>query len=192
MTSSVIDSNSRVVVEDGNEKTVKILLSDEEYPEGIHLDIFNSEALESNVSLEQYDSIADKKYRVAKVSFNTTSGIVSDLPYVVTLRGISKYRKDITFLYMTKDVPLPARPMVTTGIEDGFATNSRIYPNPFRAELFIEGSHATFINTLGNVVMQSVLQEGQPLNTSALPAGFYVLQVVDDNGIRKTIKVTKE
>ena len=185
-------TNNKVVVTDGAQKVVTVVMSDAGDFSNVHFELYVSEKIAQNVTLEQYDSLAGK-FRIAKLSFNTTSDIVSDLPYPVILRGISFFRKDISFLYMTKDVPLPVVPVIVSGLEGMNLSEPElmVYPNPFHSELYVDGTEAIFINALGNVMMRSPLTKGEPVNTSALPVGFYILQVVDEIGTRKNIRLIR-
>jgi hypothetical protein len=190
ITSSIDDSNGRVVVKKDEEKVIKVILSDEMYPGNLRFDLFRSKTIKNNVTLTQYDSIAGKKFRVAKLQLKTTSDIVSDLPYAITLRAVSTYWTDISFMYATTDTP-PLQ--VVTGIEDEITPGNQlnVFPNPFQSEVYVEGTEAIFINSIGRIVMRSTLQEGISVNTSALPAGFYILQVVNADGMTRTMRLIR-
>ncbi len=145
LTSSVDAPDNKVVVTDGSKAIVKVLLSGDGMDDKLRFEIFVGENITPNVSLVQYDSIAEKKYRVGKISINTTSDIITDNPYSILVRAIAEYRKDISFLYMTKDVPLPEvpdthdeDPEVVTAVEDEAGKSLNVYPNPFRSELFVD------------------------------------------------------
>jgi hypothetical protein len=188
ITSSVDDPNNRITVLDGKDATVKVFFQktvDEN--EKLSFELNYSEALNNNVTFEEFDSlmlVSQHGYvntRVGKLSIKTTPDIVSDLPYPVTLRGLSRqYQADITLLYMTKDIPLPdpTWQAVVTGLEED--QHLKIYPIPFQSELYVDGTsftEATFMDELGRDVMRSPLQQNQPVNTSSLSAGFYLLKV---------------
>ncbi|HMJ69007.1 MAG TPA: T9SS type A sorting domain-containing protein [Cyclobacteriaceae bacterium] len=194
LTSSITDSSNKVVILEGQEKKIKVVLSDNDEVDTLYLDLYFNKIIKDNISITQYDSAAgDRKIRVAILSLKTTHDALSDLPYPVTLRGNSTYRKDITFLYMTRNVDLPNTPPpppVVTGLLD--EKEFRIYPNPFRSELYIEettSTEATFINSFGQIVMKSRLQKGQPVNTMGLPAGLYILQITGKDGVSNTLKL---
>jgi hypothetical protein len=205
--SSFSDQNGKIVVRENEQTVVQLLLSDandysHEYD--FEFDMFISDKIKDNVVLTQYDSVASsnlQRFRVGKLSFNTTTEVVSDMPYTVLIRGKAHSNsgnplilKDVAFLYMTKDKPLPGTPKdtdVVTAVIDEKKKAINVYPNPFRSELYVDGTEAIFINNVGQTVMTSRLQKGKPVNTSVLPAGFYVLKVVGDDGLTRSVKVVR-
>lgn len=191
--SSSADPNGRVVVTDGKEKKIKLVLTDDKTVDSVYFDIYYNKTISKNISFHQYDSTTqDRKFKIGSLVLKTSSEISSELPYVVSLRGHASYIRDVAFLYMTQDVDLPKVPEIVTGFSE--KKQLKVYPNPFRAEIYIDGetlSDATFINSLGQSVMRSSLEPGQPVNTASLPAGFYVLQVNDKNGGKTWFKVVR-
>ena len=87
-----------------------------------------------------------------------------------------------------------------TGVEDGFANDLNIYPNPFTGEVRITGAvavetwHAAslqIINAAGTVLhTQIITSPGETVKLEDLPAGVYFLRLVKD-GKTKTVKVVK-
>src|ERR1041385_7632521 len=117
LSSSVNDPDNKLVVTDGHQKTIKLILSTQRTSSTTNLDIYYNKAIANNVLLSQHDSL-NGYFIIATLQLTTTPDIVSDLPYPITIRGRANYSKDITFLYMTKDVDLPKLPDVITGLED--------------------------------------------------------------------------
>jgi hypothetical protein len=191
LTSSVADADNKVVVPDGQERKVKVILSDNSSVSNLNFDLYYNTILKNNISMTQYDSIAvDRKLRVAVLTLKTTLQVLSDLPYPITLRGRASYRTDITFLYMTKNGDLPDLPV---GLPD--ENTVTVYPNPFHSEVYVDGttsSEATFINSLGQPVMKSPVQQGQPVNTTSLPAGFYLLKITHPDGVVRKFKLIRD
>lgn len=197
LTSSVTDASRAVLVTEGQERKIKVILSDKMQASNLHFDLYRNKVIEDNISITQYDSTtADLKLRVAILTLKTTSDVLSDSPYPVTLSGYASYRTDITFLYRTRDTPStppPPPPPVVTGLID--EEGLKVYPNPFASELYVDGIEAgevTFINSVGQVAMRFTLTQGGPVNTTNLPAGFYLLQVIDKDGVSSKLKVIRD
>lgn len=193
LTNSLSTSDGRVVVTEGKEKKIKVFLAENSSVAINKFDVYYNQSIRDNIKVEQYDSTAgDRNVRVAVLTLKTTSNMVSDLPYPISLRGNANYRADATFLLMTKDVPLPPPPIVTA-VSEGRVFN--VYPNPFGSELYVEGTafgEATFTDVLGKEVMRSVVREGRVIDTATLPGGVYTLQLYGDDGKRKRMKVVRE
>jgi len=89
-------------------------------------------------------------------------------------------------------------PDVTTGTEELFAPNLKIYPNPFTNELRITGAaetvHATSLritNAAGVVVhAQMITGADEIIHLEHLPAGLYFFTFEND-GKARTVKVVK-
>jgi hypothetical protein len=198
LTSTVNDSSKRVVVTDGQQKKIKVLLTDKNGMKNLSFDLHFNKIIKDNISFTQYDSTgAGGKYRVGVVTLKTTAGMVNDLPYPITLRGHASYLTDVTFLYMTKSIDLPGYepggPDQVVGLPD--EPELTVYPNPFNSEVFVDGTSATevtFLNAAGQVVMKTPLRHGQPLNTSSLPSGFYLLRITDKNGVNTHMKLVRQ
>lgn len=190
VTSTVDDSSGRVTVEEGKQKDIKFVLSDDNYGDNLHFDLIANDAIQDNVTFTQYDSLPPGRvFRVGKLKLKTTPGIVSDLPYLITVRGVSVYKKDITIMYLTSSNPLP---QVITGVHESRSqTKLNVFPNPFQSQLYVDGKEATFLNSAGHVVMRSPIQKGSPVDTSSIPAGFYILQVVGHDGSKQTAKLIR-
>jgi hypothetical protein len=185
LSDTLSDPDNKLIVTDSQEKKIKFILSDNKGVDSLYFELYYNNTIKNNISIQYHDSTSDdKKFRIATLSLKTSSDIVTDLPYPVTLRGHSNYLKDITLLYLTKDVELPGVPgEVVTAVTE--ITLHHAYPNPFRSELYIDAgasAHVTFINGLGQVVMTSPVLQGQPVNTETLPAGSYILKIADPGG----------
>ncbi len=173
-TSSIDDPDNKIVVTEGHSRKIKLVRDAAADIGGYH--VYYNEALEENVTFSEYDS---GEFKVASIVINTTGDVVADVPYPITLRAHGTfYDKDYTFLYLTKEEEETEEPEIV-GLEDDKG-ELKVYPNPFYSELFVDATgEASLINSIGQVVMTSQLLHGQPLNTSQLPAGFYVLQIAN-------------
>ncbi|HZY80515.1 MAG TPA: hypothetical protein VFE50_13400, partial [Cyclobacteriaceae bacterium] len=116
MTNSVTEDNNKLLVTEGKEKKVKVILSEVNSNDSLYLDVYFNKAIRSNISINKRDSIAgNMKFKIAMITLKTTSNIVSEQPYPVTVSGRSKYRVDFTFLYNTKE---PTPDPIVTGVLD--------------------------------------------------------------------------
>lgn len=56
-----------------------------------------------------------------------------------------------------------------------------LFPNPAKSQLSIEGlegaAEVQIVNALGRTLFSGIVQPGEPIDVSALPAGVYLLQV---------------
>jgi hypothetical protein len=82
------------------------------------------------------------------------------------------------------------------GIAEHNAVGAEVFPNPFSNTLQInltgEENHVRMYNGLGQVVFEQVMNKGRnEINTSALDAGIYFLEIVSGSQ-SATIKVVKE
>jgi|GEM_PF-2385454 len=83
-----------------------------------------------------------------------------------------------------------------TAIDEITADNLRIYPNPVRDELKIDGDVPfdnlpfTIYNLAGNQIVNSHWLNGKSINVSNLPSGVYFLKIETDSGVvtRKFVK----
>lgn len=182
ISSSVTDPDKRIVVTDGQEKKIKVLLYNDRSSTKLGFEVYYSQGIKGNIVVSQYDSIkSGRTFRVAVLTLKTTSNILSDFPYTISLRGNSDVSMDISFLYLTKDVPFPPQPTQPVGLGDDRIFS--VYPNPFYSELYVEGlpsTEAVLINASGQVVMKLNLRDGQPINTASLPHGLYILKTADN------------
>jgi hypothetical protein len=152
--------------------------------------------IKDNITLNEYDSVnGGMHFRVAILSLKTTPDVSSDLPYPVTLRGVSAHQLDVTFLYLTRNVSLPDYDPAPFVVGLGDEEHLQVYPNPFSVELFVESSSPTkliiFDNT-GRPVLKATTQKGKAIDTSALLPGLYILNLVNDVVSRKTKLVKSE
>lgn len=85
-----------------------------------------------------------------------------------------------------------------TGISNIQESSMSIYPNPANNILYIDkvkNKNTTYriTNTIGTVVQQGLLQQGNnSISLALLPAGIYILECMDNEGLRKTTKIIKE
>lgn len=193
LTNSLSTSDGRVLVTEGKEKKVKVFLAENSSVVINKFDVYYNQSIKDNIKVEEYDSTAgDRNVRVAVLTLKATSNMVSDLPYPITLRGNANYRADATFLWMTKDAPLPPPPIVT-GVLEGRVVN--VYPNPFWSELYVEGEGFTevmFTDVMGREVMRSRIFKDEAVNTSGLERGVYLLKMVGEEGEIRRVKVVRE
>ena len=81
---------------------------------------------------------------------------------------------------------------------ESFDTNSiEIYPNPTKNILNIinlsENCEYTIFNIMGSKVLSgNVSQESNSIDLSELQSGYYILNLINSNGLNKTLKVIKE
>lgn len=77
----------------------------------------------------------------------------------------------------------------SSGIDDVYGNSLRIYPNPARDRLNIDGQYTrlVFSNMSGAVVM-TVDGKQETIDVSSLPAGLYILTVIDDEANVSTNK----
>lgn len=185
--------DNKVSVAEGQKKKIKVILSGG----AENFTLYFSETLKENVGFTQYDSLNDDQaFKVAFVTLTTTTGILSDLPYPITLRGnksLTFRQADITFLYFTRDIEFPPPPPPVVGFEDEVEVS--VYPNPFQSELYIGGTMSTqavLLNSAGQVLINTSVHPGQPINTSALGVGYYVLQIVGKDETIRSVSLIRE
>lgn len=70
--------------------------------------------------------------------------------------------------------------------------NVHVYPNPANNFIVVEAEkelHASVLSLVGQQVLQQELNSSKnKINTAQLPAGTYILQLMDDNGQRGTMR----
>ncbi len=188
----ITDPIGKVLVEPGNQRQIKVLVSDSTVVDTVFWEPHFSPALSSNITFTQYDSVTlTRKMKVGLLTITSTNDIERNPPYQITLRAFSSnIAKDISFLFFTKDVEL----QVVTAIQES-NTNVNAYPNPCINELFVSGvkqqANARFYNALGQMVSQSKPDDQMRLDTSPLSAGIYFLVLTDGNQSTR-LKVIKK
>ncbi|MDD2197497.1 MAG: choice-of-anchor J domain-containing protein, partial [Bacteroidales bacterium] len=92
------------------------------------------------------------------------------------------------------DVSKPIE-MVPTGIDSGFLSNLKVYPNPFSNEISITNAdkvnRVIITNIVGQRLMDITLNGSETINTSELTSGIYLVTFEGNNGestVRKMIK----
>ena len=82
-----------------------------------------------------------------------------------------------------------------TGIESQPAVqNIGVYPNPFSAELIVNGfkGRVELYNAIGQLVLSQPVNVQESINTAELAKGAYMVKLIDTNGNAvKTIKMMK-
>ena len=187
--------NARVVVTQDQTKTIKFLLRDKNM-DSLRWTLDRDSLLLENVTLTEYDSAADdENFRIGLLSLHTTASIVRDDHYVISLRGSSysntglyQRRADANVLFFTKDVPIHEIPgQDITGVAENTPEISA-YPVPCHAWIHLDGvrtgAQLTFRNVQGQNALEVQKEQNLPVNISALPVGFYILEVND--GVRRS------
>jgi hypothetical protein len=196
-TKPVTDALGKITVLNGNQKSVKVILSDNENPDALAWTAYyDSTALTDNIVFTQYDSATtDLKFKVGVFQFSTTSPIVRDLPYEIILRGTPThngrpYETDLSFLIFTKDIDLPVVAAIKTSEKEQTA-----FPNPFTNELHFsgatQGSRVEIYNGFGKKVESTEVDSDGKIDTSQIPNGIYILTLADQNQILR-FKVMKK
>ncbi|HEV8514852.1 MAG TPA: T9SS type A sorting domain-containing protein [Cyclobacteriaceae bacterium] len=193
-TDPINDPLGKVLVLPGNRTKIKVMLSDSLTTDSISWEPYFDKALSNYISFTQYDSATiTKKFKVGLLTLTSDNSISRGLPYEIILRGTSFFTdlfvaKDLSFLFFTKDVDLPVITGVTL-LDKDIAP----YPNPFTNELHfandVQLEKIQIYNTLGQLVNQSVIYTKDYIDTSVLPAGIYILNVIGED--RKRFKVMK-
>ena len=81
-----------------------------------------------------------------------------------------------------------------TGVEDVNTTVVRVYPNPIADVLYVDGAEVgqySLYNLSGQLLMNRKENGAQQLPMSGVPAGEYILQLVDTQGKISVHRVTK-
>lgn len=190
---SIVDPNNKVFVEENKQRTVRAVLMDNELSNEVKWDVFYDNKIAANMTFSQHDSVAgSKKIKVGLLTLQSASSIIRVNPYSITLRGTSTtsggvFSKDISYLFFTKDIDLP----VVTAIPDRPVKQITVYPNPFSHYLFVDGQsdvdefELILMDITGKVIFRTKGKAGQPIDTSSLPAGLYVLQIRNDLTIQQ-------
>ncbi len=82
----------------------------------------------------------------------------------------------------------------TVGVSEQDAVEFAVYPNPAQDEVMIKGAfdqaNVTVYNTQGQQVLNTMIANGQRINTSALNAGMYLVKVeVDGQSTTKNLSI---
>ncbi len=178
------DLNGKIFVENGETKTVKLIMSSDASEKDWSL--VSHPAIEKNIDFVQYNSIVDsKQVRVADITLISSPEIIRNEPYVIALRAKSgpdfnPVYQDVSFLFFTKDIVLPPKPDPKP--DPFIASKSETlvaYPNPFKDYLFFtklpedSNRQTQLYNQLGDNVMSTT---ESTIDTSSLPTGFYILR----------------
>ncbi len=197
---SITSANNKIFVENGKSKTFKVLA--ESGTEQLEWVEFHDPAVSSNFSFSQLDSIVgSKKFKVGIVKLNSSSNIIRDNPYSITLRAKSFdlnnefHFKDITYLFFTKDIDLPPMPIVT-GIGERSSDEIKVYPNPFSNQINFDfdsnsKNQIEILDSKGEMILNANLNKDGIVDTSSLSRGFYILRIRKGLNIR-TQKIVKD
>lgn len=182
------DLNGKIFVENGKEKTVKVIMSSDTSVKTWSL--VNHPAISKSIAFAQYDSMVNSKQaKVASITLTSSPEITRNEPYVVALRAKSgsdsnpEY-KDVSFLFFTKDIVLPPKPEpepdpLITGIENISSDNLAAYPNPFHDYLYLTETPENNLREVSiyNQFGQHILTTTEArIHTAFLPAGIYLLR----------------
>lgn len=181
-TNFITEPNNKIFVEEDNEKKIKVLLADNASVDQLKWEVFFDGKIANNITFSQYDSASgSRKIKVGLLTMHSTASIIRDNPYAVTIRGTSTsaspfatFSKDICYLFFTNDINI-------TAVNDQ-PKRINLYPNPFDHDLYVDEQsdvdEAEFIFTdiTGKIVLHTKQEAGEPIDTSSLPAGMYVLQ----------------
>jgi hypothetical protein len=196
LTNPIVDTNGKIFVENDKVKTLKVLLETNSSNDNWTI-FYDSTVLRKNISFSQYDSSSGaKKFKVGVIKLNSSTDIIRDNPYFITLRAKSTslnspiLYKDVSYLFFTKDIVLP----IITGVNHEEAYGFEIYPNPFSSyfklmlgsQTIYDSKKIRIFDSSGQFVVESELNSDDQFDTSNLSAGFYILQV--DNRRVRAIK----
>ena len=186
----VQNGNGKIFVESGKSKTVKVIMETDATEKTWILS--NHPAVSNNLVFSQYDSIVNSKQaKVASVTLTSSSEIIRNEPYVITLRAKSgpdsnPDYKDVSFLFFTKDIDLLPRPNpfpdldpIVTAVENTLASSRMAYPNPFQDYLYLtespEGNNHE-ISIYNQFGQHALTTTESTINTALLPVGIYILR----------------
>lgn len=182
---TVLDVNRKVFVDVNGQRTIRAVLSDNVSSTGVKWDAFFDNRIAGDVALSYYDSAAgSKKMKVALITLTSTPGIVRDNPYSLTLRGTSTtpdaiYSEDISYLFFTRDIDLPA---IVTSTDEMSMKRTTVYPNPFSHYFYVDrpsspnGFDYRLLDINGKVLMDERRSADKPIDGSYLPTGVYILE----------------
>jgi Secretion system C-terminal sorting domain len=187
--------NNRIFIENGKSKTFKVLAQSE--TEQVEWAEFHDPALSSNFSFSQIDSLAgSKNIKVGIVKLNSSTNIIRDNPYSITLRAKSidldkQVRfKDITYLFFTKDIELPLPPTVVTvvtGIGEQGSDKIKGYPNPFSNHINFDSNNLNtqieILDSKGQSVVNTSLNEDGHIDTSSFAKGLYIILIKNGSNV---------
>ena len=134
----------------------------------------------------------------ASAMYNGT-GDSTDVPTVISVSGGNLYVGGGSWgATSQRDLSLVAYSVVV-GIEEGFAKQFVLYPNPAKTEIIVENSdtsplHFAAINSLGQKTSLSASQQGTNwhISLSGLTGGMYALYIEDLQGKAAVLKFVKE
>lgn len=193
-TTSLTDPNHKVVVVDGKQLTIRAIVADNLLSSEVKWSIFNDNKIAANITFSQYDSITgSKKMKIGLLTLKSTSAIIRDNPYSITLRGTSitsggQLSKDISYLFFTKDIELPP---VITAVNNKVEKQIHAYPNPFSHSLYfdsqsnIDTCEFILMDITGRVMVNINGEVVSPVDTSNLAPGIYILQIKNSLGLRQ-------
>jgi hypothetical protein len=196
LSNPITDQIGKVTVLPGNQKKIRVILSDSIGVDSLLWSAYFDPALANNISFSQYDSTSStRKFEIGLLTLSSANAIARFLPYSIILRGVSKVAsntlaKDISFLFFTEEVDLPVITRVT--YSDQIVS---VYPNPCTNELHIAGDvdngNVKIVSSLGQLVVSSAIDSGMKIDTSLLSPGIYFLILNSNNGTSR-FKVVKK
>ncbi len=192
----ITDPIGKVTVLPGNQRKIKVILSDSISVDSLLWSAYFDPALANNISFSQYDSTSPaRKFKIGLLALSSATAIARSLPYSIILRGVSyvasnTLAKDISFFLFTKEVDLPVITGVTVSDQE-----VSVYPNPCTNELHIAGGvdngNVKIVSSLGQLVTSSAIDSRMEIDTSLLSPGIYFLILNSNNGTSR-FKVVKK
>lgn len=138
-------------------------------------------------------------YCSGKIGYTTDAGVITWSP-VLTAFSFTSFGEDVTGqLYVAGAANGTIYKLVDTSLGvNAFSKSAlQLYPNPATSEVFIQSETMAF-PALVNVfdisgkllISQSLLSEGNSVNTDTLKSGIYMINVTDHSGADYTSKLT--
>ncbi|MEO7989079.1 MAG: T9SS type A sorting domain-containing protein [Chryseolinea sp.] len=191
-----LDENNRIYIPTGNTYTFKVFAEDSEVTS---LEVFSELSSHSNLfSFTSYDSTHDtQNIKVGVVSVTSSAELLRDNPYAIVVRGHYRsgtFRKDLGYLFYTKDIEIPGLDIILGASEEELSLN--IYPNPAKDFLKIEGDGPKsktikLLSVNGQLILEKKNFKEDTLDLRGVPPGVYVLQIGSDGSDQKIFRIIK-
>jgi hypothetical protein len=163
--------------------------------------IINGQTLKKiNVNI-QYQSFSYQDEIIERIGFRSMFTTV--MPYMIDplCRGLRCFEDSFVGNYSFNITPTCTYQAIPTGIEKEFKSGDfKIYPNPFKNELQIEGSFANvadenlsfqILDNTGKEILKFAEADRHHFNTSSLPSGLYFLLIKDQHKVLTRKKIIK-
>lgn len=199
-----LDENGRIHTPSGTLQKIKILAEDAA-ADSIGLLAFTEldRALlpADAFTFTSYDSIeGTRTIKVGLIEVRNDPALVRDNPYAIVVRAFYRrqplIRKDISYLFYTKDVELEVPdldPDPVLGISEAEEL-LLVYPNPARSFIFIDErvTSARLIAMDGKMVMDYDRSNGSVIDLSQMKPGVYLLQLKAGRDNKSIVRIVKE